>query len=160
MRFASLRVVRFRAQIEGQYHPDTYTALKVLAPLVEGLSGSRQLEELEKVLRGRTRIVRWRICGSFASSRDFFRSLLSAKAYRSLRITIMKGMWEHMLRIMRAFRDEDGTDVRIAALFHDSGKAKTFFAQRTDSFRPSCHSLGRTCGTGAAASSDAKKTHR
>src|SRR3989338_269041 len=60
-----LRVVRFRARLSGQYHPETYQALRELAPLLEHLSGTRKLEELEKML---------------------------AKAFRSLRITIMKEM--------------------------------------------------------------------
>src|SRR3989338_10291970 len=35
-------------------------------------------------------------------------------------------VWEHMLRCVRSYREEDGVDLRIAALFHDCGKAKTF----------------------------------
>ncbi|MEK7590727.1 MAG: CCA tRNA nucleotidyltransferase [Patescibacteria group bacterium] len=122
-----LRVVRFRAQIEGQYHPDTYTALKVLAPLVEGLSGSRQLEELEKVLKGphpdRALEDLWelRILERFLPELALCKGIPQPADYHH-----EGDVWEHMLRIMRAFRDEDGTDVRIAALFHDSGKAKTF----------------------------------
>ena len=35
-------------------------------------------------------------------------------------------VWEHTLQCTRSFRSEDGIDVRIAALFHDTGKVETF----------------------------------
>src|SRR3989338_8038299 len=35
-------------------------------------------------------------------------------------------VWEHMLTVVRSYREEDGIDVRMAALFHDIGKATTF----------------------------------
>src|SRR5438067_1658134 len=46
-----LRAVRFRATLNGQYHPETYRALQELGEQVDILSGSRQLEEIEKMLR-------------------------------------------------------------------------------------------------------------
>ncbi len=35
-------------------------------------------------------------------------------------------VWEHTLQCAAAFREEDGIDARIAALFHDAGKVETF----------------------------------
>ncbi len=35
-------------------------------------------------------------------------------------------VWEHTMRLARAFRSDDDADVRLAGLFHDCGKVETF----------------------------------
>jgi poly(A) polymerase len=35
-------------------------------------------------------------------------------------------VWDHLLMITRAFTGEHGSDIRLAAVFHDCGKAQTF----------------------------------
>ena len=124
------RAVRFRARLGGQYHPETYQALRELAYLTEHLSGSRQLEELEKML-----------C-DFSSARaleDFWE--LGILEHFLPELHVCKGIpqpadyhhegdvWEHILSCCRAFREEHGADVRLAAVFHDCGKARTFSLQ-------------------------------
>jgi len=122
-----MRAVRFRAKIDGQYHPDTYAALKEHAPLVEGLSGIRKLEEIEKLLmtpnaaKGfedlwETRVLEFVIpelykCKGIPQPADFHHE---------------GDVWNHTLQCLRSFREEDDADVRLAALFHDSGKTETF----------------------------------
>ena len=44
-----MRAVRFRARINEQYHPETYSALREHAQLIKQLSGTRKLGELEKL---------------------------------------------------------------------------------------------------------------
>jgi tRNA nucleotidyltransferase/poly(A) polymerase len=122
-----LRAVRLRAKLDGQYHPETYAALRELAQLVEALSGQRQLEELEKMLAGprpdRAFEDLWELgmlsriapelhaCKGIAQPADYHRE---------------GDVWEHTLQCMRAFRDDDDADVRLAAVFHDCGKPVTF----------------------------------
>lgn len=122
-----LRAVRFRAQIAGQYHPETFKALHELGSLVGTLSGTRIFTEFEKMLLGphpdRALEDLWEL--------DILEHILPE-------LSICKGIaqpsdyhhegdvWEHTLACARAFRADDSIDVRIAAIFHDCGKAETF----------------------------------
>lgn len=122
-----LRAVRFRAHLGFQYHPDTYQALREHPQLVEVLSGTRVAEELAKILH----------CADPARAlEDLFE--LQILPYLLPELAALKGLaqpvqyhregdtWEHVLRITRAFRPEDPAVVRVAALLHDIGKARTF----------------------------------
>ncbi|MFH0770222.1 MAG: CCA tRNA nucleotidyltransferase [Candidatus Peregrinibacteria bacterium] len=125
-----LRVIRFRALIAGQYHPETYRALLENASSVNILSGSRMLEELEKLLLGphpdrgfedlwETRILSFVLpelyaCKGVAQPADFHHE---------------GDVWDHTMAILRSFLEEHDIDVRLAALFHDCGKAQSFSLQ-------------------------------
>ncbi len=125
-----LRVVRFRALLDGQYHPDTYRALQEQAALAEGLSGARKLWEMEKMLLTphpdrayedlwETRILQYispelYACKGIAQPKDFHHE---------------GDVWDHTLLALRSFLPEHAIDVRIATLFHDVGKATTFSLQ-------------------------------
>lgn len=122
-----LRAVRFRALLNGQYHPETYAALRELASNVEILSGSRKLAELEKMLMGphpaRALEDLWELgilnyispelhkCKGIAQPADYHRE---------------GDVWDHTLLALSKATPDDGIDVRLATLFHDSGKAETF----------------------------------
>lgn len=122
-----LRVIRFRALLDGQYHPETYRALHKNAAMIKILSGSRLLGEFEKMLMGphpdraledlwETDILEHMLpelhaCKGVAQPKDYHRE---------------GDVWEHLMRLTRSFTEDHGIDVRIAALFHDCGKAKTF----------------------------------
>ena len=127
-----MRAVRFRALIGGQYHPETYHALKENAQMIEALSGTRRFEELEKMLMGshpdraledlwETGILNYILpelyeCKGIAQPADYHHE---------------GDVWDHTMKVLRSFREEDSIDTRIAALFHDCGKAKTFsFGER------------------------------
>ena len=122
-----MRAVRFRARIDGQYHPDTYAALREHAALTENLSGIRKLEELEKLLMTKN---------AARGLEDLWE--LSILKYVLPELYVCKGVpqpadyhhegdvWDHTLQCVASFRDDDGIDVRIAALFHDAGKSETF----------------------------------
>ncbi|OGJ65216.1 hypothetical protein A3E47_03300 [Candidatus Peribacteria bacterium RIFCSPHIGHO2_12_FULL_54_10] len=117
-----LRAVRFRAFLKGQYHPETYAALREQANMVEVLSGARIFEELTKILLGP------RPAMALEDLRE-----LGILSYVLPELTACKGVpqptdyhhegdvWEHILACARAFREEDCIDVRLAALFHDCG---------------------------------------
>ena len=122
-----LRAVRFRALLDGQFDPQTYRALQNYASSIEALSGTRILEEIEKILLGprparafedlwETRILQYALpelyaCKGVAQPADYHHE---------------GDVWEHMMLCLSKFRSDDGIDVRLAALFHDCGKAETF----------------------------------
>lgn len=122
-----LRAVRLRARMAGQYEPATYAALRDNAALAKTLSGSRILEELEKLLAGPNPATgledMWELgilsaiapelhaCKGIAQPADFHHE---------------GDVWNHLLACTEAFRPDDDADVRLAALLHDIGKVQTF----------------------------------
>jgi putative nucleotidyltransferase with HDIG domain len=122
-----LRAVRLRALIGGQYHPETYAALRANAGLVSHLSGSRQLEELEKMLAGPKPSRALEDLWEFGIMERMIPELHACKGIAQPADYHHEGdVWDHTLACADAFRPDDGADVRIAALFHDIGKAETF----------------------------------
>ncbi len=121
------RAVRFRAAIDGQYHPETYAALREQASLVEILSGQRQLEELEKLLKGphpeRGLEDQWEL----GILQYFLPELHKCKGMPQPAQYHREGdVWDHLMQCVASLREDDGPDVRLAALLHDIGKAETF----------------------------------
>ena len=122
-----LRAVRLRALLDGQYHPETYARLREQAALTAKLSGSRQLEELEKMLAGpnpaRALEDLWElgILGHIAPELHKCKGIAQPADYHH-----EGDVWDHLLACTKAFRPDDDADVRLAALFHDVGKAETF----------------------------------
>ncbi len=122
-----LRMVRLRSSIEGQYYPETFSALKTNAYRAAMLSGTRVLEELEKVLQ-------------LKKPSKVFRDLLELQILEHVlpEISACRGVaqpveyhtegdvFDHLMRCVDSFTDDHKADVRIAALFHDVGKAVTF----------------------------------
>lgn len=122
-----LRAVRFRALLDGQYHPETFSALRSLASLAAELSGARIMEELEKMLLGphpdraledlwETEILHATIpelaaCKGIPQPADYHHE---------------GDVWDHTLRCAASFTEDHGADTRWAAVFHDVGKSKTF----------------------------------
>lgn len=122
-----LRLVRLRASIDGQYDPETYRAMREYALSVTKLSGTRILEELEKLL----------LCDHPETGlEDLFE--LSVLKHILPELSDCKGVaqpkefhhegdvWNHLLQCCKSFSEDHGIDARIAALFHDIGKPKTF----------------------------------
>lgn len=125
------RAVRFRALLQGQYHPETYHALHEQACAVENLAGLRVLEELEKMLM---------VPAPSRALEDLWE--LSVLNYVLPELQQCKGIaqpgqyhqegdvWDHLLACADSVALEHGADVRLAALFHDIGKATTFSLQK------------------------------
>lgn len=122
-----MRAVRFRAKIDGQYHPDTYAALREYAPHVENLSGVRKLEELEKLLLTPNADRGLEDMWELLILKYVVPELYKCKGIPQPADYHHEGdVWDHTLQCVRSFREEDLLDVRLAALFHDAGKAETF----------------------------------
>ncbi len=122
-----LRAVRMRATINGQYHPDTYHELQKSAALIEILSGTRQLQELEKMLlcphpdRALEDLWELGILQHMLPELHACKGIAQPKEYH-----LEGDVWDHTLQCTRAFTGDHGIDVRLAAVFHDCGKAQTF----------------------------------
>lgn len=122
-----LRAVRFRALIDGQYHPDTFAALREQARLIEILSGTRRLQEIEKMLTGPRPERAFEDLWELGILTYLIPELHACKGVPQPADYHREGdVWDHMMKILQNFREEDSVDVRIAALFHDCGKVETF----------------------------------
>ena len=122
-----LRAVRFRALIDGQYHPETYAALRSLAPIAEVLSGSRIVTEMEKMLLGphpdKTLEDLWETGILHATIPE----LAACKGIAQPADYHHEGdVWNHTLQCAASFTEDHQADTRWAAVFHDIGKTKTF----------------------------------
>src|SRR3989338_5804416 len=122
-----LRAVRFRARLDGQYHPETYTALREQAGMISILSGSRLLEETEKMLAGPHPDRAFEDLWELGVLKLFLPELADCKGIPQPADYHHEGdVWDHTLMCLTAATEDHGLDVRLAALFHDCGKAETF----------------------------------
>ncbi|MBI2524013.1 CCA tRNA nucleotidyltransferase [Candidatus Peregrinibacteria bacterium] len=133
-----LRAVRFRALLggvprddgvvlRGQYHPETYAALREQAHMIEVLSGTRIFEELTKILLGPRPAMAFEDLRELGILSSIFPELTACRGIPQPADYHHEGdVWEHILSCCRAFLEEHGIDVRLAAVFHDCGKVQTF----------------------------------
>lgn len=122
-----LRAVRLRAALDGQYHPETYVALREQAQLTEILSGPRIALELEKMLLGARPERAFEDLWELGILERVLPEMHRCKGVPQPADYHREGdVWDHTMQVLKNFREEDKLDVRIAALFHDCGKAKTF----------------------------------
>ncbi len=125
-----LRAVRFRAAIGGQYHPQTFQALCACAPLAKELSGVRQLAEFERMLLGHKPEAALEDLWETGILKYVFPELAACKGVAQPPEYHQEGdVWEHTKRCAASFTEDHSIDVRLAAVFHDCGKAKTFSVQ-------------------------------
>ena len=122
-----LRMIRLRTTLLGQYHPETYAALKKHAGLVSGLSGMRVLQELEKLLQTQTPSVGLEDYQEFGVLKALLPELEACKGVAQPHEYHQEGdVWEHLKACADSCTEEFGRDVRLAGLFHDVGKSVTF----------------------------------
>lgn len=122
-----LRIVRLRALISGQYHPETYRALQEGARKIGVLSGTRVLEELEKMLMLRKPSVALSDLMDLGILAHMLPELAATRGVAQPRDYHQEGdVWKHLLRCIDAATEDHKIDVRLAALFHDAGKVQTF----------------------------------
>lgn len=121
-----LRALRFAAVLDYQIEPDTEAALFRCRHLIGGLSAERILSELRKLLRG-------------SAAGDIIRRYTDILAVAVPELGDMKGfaqnnpyhrydVLEHCIRAMEAIRTtpQNRDYMRMAALFHDIGKPRTY----------------------------------
>ncbi len=122
-----LRMVRLRANIGGQYHPDTYKALHGESALSAILSGTRILVELVKILFLPKPSVALRDLLELGVLSHILPELSTCKGVAQPRDYHHEGdVFEHLLQCADAALPDHSVDVRLAALLHDVGKVQTF----------------------------------
>ena len=122
-----LRVIRFRALINGQYHPDTFAALHAKAHLIDVLSGERRIQELEKMLLSPHPHIAFEDLWETDVIEHLIPELHACKGVAQPSSPHTEGdVWNHTMDVIRSCTDDHSADVRWAALLHDSGKPETF----------------------------------
>lgn len=122
-----LRAVRFRALIDGQYHPDTYKALREHATSIERVSGKRVEQELSKMLLGPHPARAFEDLWETGMLTVILPELADCKGVAQPKEYHEEGdVWEHTMCAISAFESDDNRIVRWATLLHDIGKARTF----------------------------------
>lgn len=122
-----LRGVRLRAFLEGQYEPATNAALMRHGRELGVLSGARVFAELEKMLLGPAVATALEDAWEMRVLEAVLPELHACKGVGQPRQYHTEGdVWEHSKACCAAARPGDDIDVRLAALFHDCGKAVTF----------------------------------
>jgi len=122
-----LRVIRFRALIDGQYHPETFKALHGKSKLVKVLSGSRCFRELEKILLGPNPQIAFEDLWETDVIEYLLPELHACKGVAQPSEYHNEGdVWNHTMRLIASFTQDHGADTRFAAVFHDIGKPETF----------------------------------
>ncbi len=122
-----LRAVRFRARIGGQYHPDTFRAIHANAGSIAVLSGTRCLQELEKILLGPRPQIAFEDLWETDIIEHLLPELHACKGVAQPTSAHKEGdVWNHIMRVISSFTGDHGADTRWAALLHDIGKPVTF----------------------------------
>ncbi len=122
-----LRVIRFRARLEGQYHPETYAALQKNAELIGTLSGTRCFAELEKILLGPNPQRAFEDLWETDILETLLPELHKCKGVAQPSSPHVEGdVWNHSLLLIAKFTEDHEADVRWAGLLHDIGKPETF----------------------------------
>lgn len=122
-----LRVIRFRAHIDGQYHPNTFAALHNKASLVAVLSGTRQYRELEKILLGPRPALAFEDLWETDIIETLLPQLHACKGVAQPSKAHTEGdVWSHTMQVIASFTEDHKADTRWAALLHDIGKPVTF----------------------------------
>lgn len=122
-----LRIVRLRAFIDGQYEPETYKALVNCAHLTSDLSGTRLLQELQKILLQERQDSALEDLWEIGVLKAALPELHACKGIAQPKQYHQEGdVWEHLKKCVASCTDDHGIDVRLAALLHDIGKVETF----------------------------------
>lgn len=122
-----LRMVRLHALINGQYSPASYAALKSEVSAVSTLSGTRVLEELQKMLLLPKPSIVLRDYSEIGALPLLFPELSACRGVAQPRIYHREGdVFEHLMHCIDSALPDHDIDVRLSALLHDIGKAETF----------------------------------
>jgi putative nucleotidyltransferase with HDIG domain len=122
-----LRIIRLRATMQGQYEPKTYDALRTLSSSITTLSGTRTLEEMQKIVLCPHPEIAFEDLHETGILSHMLPELAACKGVAQPREYHQEGdVWNHLLRVTTMCTEDHGVDVRLAALFHDIGKPETF----------------------------------
>ncbi len=124
-----LRAVRFAHQIQGQYEPRTYAAVKKFAHLVTRVSWERIRDELNKLIVLPSRAEGFEDLQDLGLLGHILPEVEAMKGVAQPRMYHREGsVWAHAMRAIHTLTGERAKDLRLlwATLLHDVGKPRTF----------------------------------
>jgi len=122
-----LRAVRFRALLNGQYHPQTFEALHKRSKDIQVLSGTRRFAELQRMLLGPHPEIAFEDLWETDVIEYLLPELHACKGVAQPSVPHGgNDVWTHTMNVIASFTADHGEDVRWAALFHDIGKPPSF----------------------------------
>lgn len=122
-----LRAIRFKSMINGQFNPVTFKQIHTNSSLVQKVSGFRQASELEKLLQLKNAAMALEDLWETDVLEYMIPELHACKGVGQPQKHHQEGdVWNHTLACCTNFKPEHSADVRLASLFHDIGKVKTY----------------------------------
>ncbi len=122
-----LRAVRFVHQIEGQYHPDTYNALKKYSHEIKHISFERIADELNKILSLKTRAKALEDLYEIGILENIFPELCDLKGVAQPSIYHKEGdVWTHTMKALSSIKGKPKLEFFWTVLLHDIAKPKTY----------------------------------
>lgn len=121
-----LRAVRFKNQLDFQYHPDTYAALEKHAKLAAKVSWERIRDELNRILLNKNTVEALEELSDLELLHEILPELQVLKGCPQPFEYHHEGdVWEHTMRVFKALKPDASLSLRWAALLHDIGKPPT-----------------------------------
>lgn len=119
-----LRAVRFATRFGFTIHPDTYAALKEMAPRLSIISGERIRDEFTKIVMSPHATFGLETLRE-TTLLDQFAPELSAMHGVTQNVYHIHDVWTHSLKTLESILPEWGITLRLSALLHDVGKVET-----------------------------------
>jgi len=143
-----IRAVRFAHQIKGQYHPETYKALKHYAHLITDVSKERIRDELNKILLLPNRAKALEDMAELGILDYLFPELLETKGIAQPFMYHQEGsVWHHIMRSLASIRHKPSVTLIWSILLHDIGKPRTFHIDNRIRFNRHDHVSGEMAKT-------------
>jgi poly(A) polymerase len=122
-----LRAVRFKNNLDFQYHPETYQAVKKYAHLITNISSERIQSELNKIFKNKNRVKALQDLEDLGLLQILLPEIQALKGVaQPAEYHHGLDVYEHTVNVLKALPEEADLSLVWAALFHDSGKATTF----------------------------------
>ena len=146
-----LRAVRFKNNLNFQYHPDTYQAIRKHVKLIENISTERIRDELNKMIMSDNPGQAFEELFEIGALELIIPELCKLKGLAQPLMYHQEGdVWDHSIRALNALTDEEGgedplpaepptIELKWATFFHDIGKFDTF-SQDSERIRYDHHS--------------------
>lgn len=122
-----LRAVRFAHQIQGQYEPKTYFALRDHAASISQVSWERIAAEVHRMLMIPTRAEALEDLQDLGLLRHILPEVENLKGIAQPRKYHREGsVWNHAMQALRRLPEDASLELVWATLLHDIGKPETF----------------------------------
>lgn len=122
-----LRAVRFKNNLDFQYHPDTYNAIKAHSHLILNISQERIQQELRKIMKDKNRAQAIRDLEDLGLLEYILPEIQRLKGVAQPPKYHEEGdVFEHTMLCIESMPEGLKESLYWAVLFHDTGKPDTF----------------------------------